>query len=112
MQALSRNEALEHQSREHLQFALDSGQTDAAYQAGYFALMSALSTDEVSTFADHPSAAAAALGAERLQLQRDDCVLAEEGAAGYYSPKPASGQPLSAHVAWARRARAAAGWSA
>lgn len=109
--------SLERLSRSHLDHAVQAasaGPTSvtAAYEAGYLALMSALSPAEVETFADHPNQAAAELGAQRLGLGVDDQAKAVEGAAGYYSPEQRSSVELRRTVEWARRTRTAAGWSA
>lgn len=112
----SRLEALDRQSQDYLRMAIDSASADAgaagaAYQAGYFALMSALSTEEVVLFVDHPSAGAASLAAKRLQLSTEDRAVAEQGAANYYAPQSERGSPLHDRIAWARRVRAAAHWA-
>ncbi|MBV8037356.1 MAG: hypothetical protein JOY88_20105 [Pelomonas sp.] len=116
MYSPSRTEALDRQSRDYLQLALDTPPTNraaagAAYQAGYLALMGALTVDEVAAIADHPSASAAALAARRLQLPAEDQALATEGAAGYYSPVQGVGRPLAEQIAWARRIRLAVHWA-
>lgn len=116
MYSPSRIEALDRQSRDYLRLALEStpaSQTaaGAAYQAGYHALMAALTPDEVAAVADHPSASVATLAAGRLQLSAGDQALATEGAAGYYSPAQDMGQPLADQIAWARRVRVAARWA-
>jgi hypothetical protein len=116
MYSPSRTEALDRQSRDYMQQALDSASAEltavgAAYQAGYLALMAALTADEVASVADHPSASAAELAARRLQLPAGDQALAAQGAAGYYAPAQGMGQPLADQVAWARRVRVAAHWA-
>lgn len=109
----TRMQALDRQSQDYLRMAMDKAATPsaanaAAYQAGYFALMSALSVEEVGLAVDHPSANAAGLAARRLQLSTADQTLAEKGASAYYSPQPEHDPPLSDRIAWARRVRAAA----
>lgn len=111
----SRDAVLEKLSRTHLADALqapsaNAGATGAAFQAGYFALMSSLSADEVGAFMDHPNVEAAVLGAHRLQLTTDDLAIAREGAVNYYSPEAQSDHDVRRQVEWARRVRAAAGW--
>ena len=108
--------ALDRQSRDHLRFAQEAAPGDltavgAAYQAGYFALVSTLSTDEMSAFDDHPNAKAAAVAAQRLQLPLADQALAEAGAATYYAPHADMALILDDYVGWAQRVRAAAGWA-
>lgn len=112
----SRLAGLDSQSQEFLRMALASTAADveartAAYQSGYFALLSALSVDEIRLMGDHPSAKAAALAAQRLQLLPPDQALASDGAAAYYSPDSMLGTAAGL-VAWARRVRAAARWAA
>lgn len=116
MHSSSRIDALDRQSQDYLRQALNTPPADptaviAAYQAGYLALLSALSADEVAVVVDHPSPSAAVLAARRLQLLAEDRALAAEGAAGYYSPTPGMGLPLAEHIAWARRVRVAARWA-
>ncbi|OWQ93661.1 hypothetical protein CDN99_04170 [Roseateles aquatilis] len=113
---LARSEALERQSCSLLGRALqatsgDAVSVNAAYQAGYIALMSALSVSEVGSYSDHPNKTAAALGAQRLRLSPEDQLLARDGASTYYSPATRSTSELKQHVGWARRARAAADWA-
>ena len=115
MDAPSRTAALDRQSRDHLRLAQEASPGDltavsAAYQAGYFALVTTLSTAEMSAFGDHPNAKAAARAAQRLQLSLADQALAETGAATYYLPH-ADVALLDDYVAWAGRVRAAAGWA-
>lgn len=112
----SRIEALDRQSRDYLRLALESTPAShtaagAAYQAGYLALMAALTYEEVAAVADHPSASAASLAARRLQLLAEDRALAAEGAAGYYSPLLVTSRSLAQQIAWARRVRVAAHWA-
>ena len=108
--------SLNRQSRDYLRLALEAPPGDAtaagaAYQAGYFALVSTLSTDELRGFGDHPNAKAATLGAQRLRLPLADQALAETGAATYYAPDADVAAVLDDYVAWARRVRVAAGWA-
>lgn len=116
MSSQSRDAVLERLSRSHLSDAMqapsgDLGASQAAYQAGYFALMSSLSPEEVGSFLDHPNVEAAALGAQRLGLSQGDLDTAREDATGYYSPAARSLQEVRRQMEWARRARAAAGWA-
>lgn len=113
---LTRSEVLERHSRSQLARALqatsgDAASVNAAFQAGYIALMSALSVPEVASYGDHPNRNAASLGAQRLQLSPEDRSLAQDGASTYYSPAPRSTSELKQHVRWARRVRAAAHWA-
>lgn len=115
MHSLSRTEAPDQQSQDYLLLALESTATgrsaaDAAYQAGYLALISALRANEVAAVVDHPSAAVTKVAAQRLQLQSGDQALAAAAAAGYYSPAQGTGQRLAEQIAWARRIRIAARW--
>ena len=115
MSLRSRNDVLEQLSRSHLVHAQEAssasaGAANAAFQAGYCALMASLSPDEVSSFADHPNATAAVMGAQRLHLVVDDLDMARDGASDYYSPAARSDREVKLQVDWARRARAAAGW--
>lgn len=110
-----RDAVLEKLSRTHLADALQASSANAdaagaAFQAGYFALMSSLSPDELGAFMDHPNVEAAVLGAQRLQLTPDDLAIAREDAANYYSPAAWSDVDVRRQVEWARRTRAAAGW--
>lgn len=116
MDTPSRLAALDRQSRDHLRHAQEAAAgsltaAGAAYQAGYFALVSTLSTNELSGFGDHPNAKAAAVAAQRLQLPPADQALAETGAATYYAPDADVAAVLDDYVAWARRVRVAAGWA-
>ncbi len=112
----SRDNVLEELSRSHLVDALqassaDAGAANAAFQAGYFALISSLSQDEVGSYQDHPNVEAAILGARRLGLTPDDLEMAGKDAADYYSPAARSDQDFRRQLEWARRARVAAGWA-
>jgi hypothetical protein len=116
MDTQTRIAALDRQSRDYLRLAQEAAPgaltaAGAAYQAGYFALVSALSPDEMSAFGDHPNAKSAALGARRLRLPLPDQALAEAGATTYYAPDADVAAVLDDYVAWARRVRAAAGWA-
>lgn len=108
----ARQASLKRQSDDHLLFAFKGGSSaaSAAFQAGYCALLSALSADETNTFADHPSAAAVSLSAERMQLSAADRVLAELGAAGYYGADQTAFRSLEEWLVWASRIRTARGW--
>jgi len=111
-----RDDVLEQLSRSHLADAVQASSADAcaanaAFQAGYFALMASLSPDEVGSFDDHPNTEAAALGAQRLQLSSDDVDAAREGAADYYSPAARADRRVQRLLEWAGRVRAAAGWT-
>lgn len=110
--------ALRRQSDDHWKFALQasargrsSSATGSAYQAGYCALLSVLSADEIQALADHPSAAAASLSATRLHLKPDVQALAERGAAGYYTADHAAFNSPAEWFDWAEQVRRAAGWN-
>jgi hypothetical protein len=112
----TRVEVLERHSRSYLARALEATSGDAvsvnaAYLAGYTALMSTLSLEEMRSYSDHPNSAAAALGAQRLQLGPEDQLLAQHGASTYYSPATRSTSELKQQVAWALRVRAAVRWA-
>lgn len=83
--------------------------THLAFQAGYFALLSAVNGESQATSDDHPSADLAREGADRLSLSRADQNLADLGARNYYEPTSldfiASQQDW---IDWAERVRAAA----
>jgi len=110
--------ALRRQSDDHWRFALQANArgrpsysaASSAYQAGYCALLTALSAEETKSLADHPSSAATSLAAGRLQLCQADHALGERGAAGYYAPSPAVFSSFDEWFTWARRVRQAAGW--
>ena len=111
------NQAFRRMSDDYLQLAmaaapLDVGAGDAstAFQAGYFALLSALEAAELTQLGDHPNAQVARLGAERLGLTVDDRAFAEEVATCYYASNLSDLVQLSVCLDWARRARQAAGW--
>lgn len=108
----ARHAALKRQSDDHLQFAFKGGASAAAaaFQAGYCALLSALSAEELREFQDHPSASAAALSAERLQLTPAEQAQAEFGAGGYYAADQAAFRLLDDWLVWASRVRTARGW--
>lgn len=104
--------SLKRQSDDHLQMAFAGGASaaGAAFQAGYCALLSALSLDEAASLEDHPSAKAAALAAERLQLSSPERAQGELGASNYYGPDQAAFGSLQGWLAWASRVRTARGW--
>ena len=109
--------ALKRQSDGHLALAhrkasegLQRDAAASAFEAGYFALMAALSADEARSFDDHPSPAAAELGATRLGLGWPGRRLVVEGTSAFYSPdrEVFAGKDW---FAWAAQARLAAGWN-
>jgi hypothetical protein len=73
-------------AREKAAMGLEREAAAAAYQAGYFALMTALSAAEVRRFQDHPNAAAAVLAASRLGTTSTVRDLAIGGATALYAP--------------------------
>jgi len=112
-----RLKVLERHSAAHLAAALRAPSGDVcaprdAYQAGYVALMSTLSEEEVRSIADHPNPDAAVRATDRLGLSSEDREHAAAGAASYYSPETSMERPLSEQIEWARRVRTAAGWPA
>lgn len=82
-----------------------------AFQAGYFALFSALSATERHQFQEHPSPRAALLGALKLQLDTADIRVATRMARHYYAPIRAEQLDAAALLVWAGRVRNAAGWA-
>lgn len=86
------------------------GKVHWAYLSGYLALLSAVSAKEVRPIADHPHAEAALLGAKRLGLDLRDRAFAQSLATNYYNPTGMNEPFLFEVLAWARRARTAAGW--
>lgn len=89
-----RKAALKRQSDDYMRLArekagagLEREAAAAAYQAGYFALMTVLAAAEVQQFQDHPSPEAAELAAERLGTTATVRRRAIEGATALYAPK-------------------------
>lgn len=111
--ASSRQAALARASDAYLSEAVRCPTADSAslaFQAGYFALLSALKGDEQVAFSDHPNPDAALLGAKRLSLSQDDQNLAELGTRMYYQPADLSRiVSLDEWIGWAMRVRAVAG---
>lgn len=110
-------EALKRASDDYLRFAerlgsqiASTGPSAAAFQAGYFALLSALGDEERRALQDHPNSAAARLAAHRLALGAADQQLAEMGARVYYRQDLAESASLADWLAWAARVRMAAGF--
>lgn len=113
-----RQASLRRQSDDYLRVATQTASssplaaTTSAYQAGYRALLAALTAQQANTFDDHPKAAAALLSAKQLNLELKDQVLAEFGAANYYSADSAVLGLPQAWLDWADRARTAMGLGA
>lgn len=114
---VARLASLRLQSNDHLAFATASAASgeltrasSSAIQAGYCALLSTLSMDEVRAHLDHPSGRAAALGTERLGLSPEDRAFGVRVAENFYGPHPDQLWSFEQCLAWAQRARAAAGW--
>lgn len=108
--------ALERQSTAHLEHASNvlwpnpSVAGAAAFEAGYFALMSAVTPEELRQFAEHPSVAAAEKAAARLGLSKPDSDMARQGAADFYAPGRLRFAEAFAWFEWAARVRRSAGW--
>ena len=90
---VERKDALKRQSDDYMRLArekaaagLEREAAAAAYEAGYFALMTALTAAEVREFRDHPNAAAAELAVARLNTTATVRRLAIEGATAFYAP--------------------------
>lgn len=84
-----------------------------AFQAGYFALLSAVDEERRATPCDNPNAEIAREGASRLSLSRVDQNLADLGARNYYEPTSLSFLASQQDwIDWAERVRKAAGMSA
>lgn len=90
-----------------------AGASSLAFQAGYFALLSAVNGEVLVASDDHPNAEIVREVANQLSLSRADQNLADLGARNYYEPTSldflASPQDW---IDWAERVRAAAGLSA
>jgi len=82
----------------------------SAIQAGYCAVLSVLSSDEIRSHPDHPDSGAAVLGATRLGLLPEDQLFAEQAAKNFYAPNPERLWSFDQCLVWAKRARVAAGW--
>ncbi len=80
-----------------------------AVNAGYLALLTALTLDECPT-EDHPIAWLAELGAFRLAMTYADAMLAASFARNYYQLPEVTDESVAATIDWARRARKAAGF--
>jgi hypothetical protein len=106
-----RKQALKRQSDDYMRLARDKATLGlereaaaAAYEAGYFALMTALTAAEVRLFQDHPSAVAAELAAARLGTTAAVQRLAIEGATALHAPESGALRG-SGWVDWARHLR-------
>ena len=102
------------QSDEHFNAALSNADLlrgfTAATQAGYWALLTAVSLERLETAQDHPNGELAAEGACALGVSVDDIVMSRELAASYYTQciTPAKAHELGQVLAWAERVRTAA----
>jgi len=114
-----RTASLRRQSDDHLASASAAAAraelalaASSAIQAGYCAVLSMLSSEEILSHPDHPNGRAAALGAVRLGLSPEDQTFGEQAAANFYAPHPERLWSFDECLGWARRARMAAGWHA
>ncbi|WP_374567964.1 hypothetical protein [Ideonella sp.] len=112
-----RTASLRQQSDDHLASASAAGAraefalaASSAIQAGYCAVLSVLSAEEIRTVPDHPNGQAMALGAVRLGLLPEDQLFGEQAAENFYAPHPEQLWSFDDCLGWAGRARAAAGW--
>jgi hypothetical protein len=112
---VERKAALKRQSDDYMRLArekaavgLEREAAATAYEAGYFALMTALTAAEVQGFSDHPNATAAELAVARLGTTATVRRLAIEGATAFYAPKT-DGLVGSSWVDWAQHLRRIAG---
>ena len=93
--------------------SLDRARRDFAFEAGYIALISALTADEVAGIKeDHPSVWLIGEAVARLndRVNTQDSEFGVRTAKERYSSKVTSRQDADAAHFWAKRMRAAVGW--
>lgn len=86
-----------------------TGAINAAFDSGYFVLLSVLPEDVAGAAQEHPRVDLVRNASLALRLSKADRVAAEDLATSYYSVR----QSMSLHdcVRWAKRVRIAAGLS-